>query len=232
MNQSYGIIENESRVCIFEESRIHFILLVEPVSRFSLTFTLVPTHLLYIKMCRNYKCAACQINMYVKVATYHKSIIWEQNQFRGCFDLMRCVPHYWTSLGLSVELLWNVLSIWKSSQTHFCSVCNTGSFPIYSGYLVNVWQVYILFVYYFLHKLYFQWQEESEYFTLTADIFCCTQSQNHIDFTYMSLRVLQTWKPQRSNRGMFKYSSLWRPGSCRCDVKSNIALAYHYHKPP
>lgn len=145
MNQSYGIIENESRVCIFEESRTHFILSVEPVSRFSLTSTLVPTHLLYTTMCRNYKCAACQINMYVKVATYHKSIIWEQNPFRGCFDLMRCVPHYWWSLGLSVwavmkcsshvkiitELFLLGVQYWVLSHNGLC--------------LVNAWRVYVLF---------------------------------------------------------------------------------------
>lgn len=134
MNQSYGIIENESRVCIFEESRIHFILLVEPVSRFSLTSTLVPTHLLYTKMCRNYKCAACQINMYVKVATYHKSIIWEQNQFSRllwlnemCSTLLNITrPVCWATVW------WNVLFMWKSSQNRFCSVRNIGSFFLWT----------------------------------------------------------------------------------------------------
>lgn len=180
MNQSYGIIENESRVCIFEESRIHFILLVEPVSRFSLTSTLVPTHLLYTKMCRNYKCAACQINMYVKVATYHKSIIWEQNQFGGCFDcsvcwaLMKCSFH----VKVITELFPLRVQYWVLS------------YGLYLGFLVNTWRIYILFVYYFLHKVHFQWQEVSEYFAYNRYILTKNQSQNHIGLSYMSLCLL------------------------------------------
>lgn len=193
MNQSYGIIENESRVCIFEESRIHFILLVEPVSRFSLTSTLVPTHLLYTKMCRNYKCAACQVNMYVKVATYHKLIIWEQNQFSRllwlnemCSTLLDITrPVCWAMMKCSFHVKVITESFLLSAQYWVLS------YGLYLGYLVNAWQAYILFVYYFLHKIHFEGQEKSsDYFMYTYNRYILTwvfimryQTQYHIGFT-------------------------------------------------
>lgn len=64
MKQLYDIIEDKS--CVYlEKVELIFILLVEPVSRFSLTSTLVLTHVVYYDVQKLWLC--CMSNEYVRL---------------------------------------------------------------------------------------------------------------------------------------------------------------------